>query len=794
MPVEKKECHWDALSVELWHKIAFETDLTLRDVGALACTASWMKATLLGDEYAKDKARSLRPMEANIDDKHWRAVWFSVTSNRVHPIHAALELVQTARALVENEELDGLVQAQGPLMDTISHILHACEFSASTSVTLARTARTRTGVDYKINFGIGRVLDWITKFAMAISDVELQEGQDGEALAELQSSSISSLESAVKHLCRRGGDSSSSPPSPEEAEMEEEMWGRMGIFAAFVGDTQWMEACAEKAGGWAVEGTKKYSLLHAAVHGGRRETEDSSTEETVAALIAENRVSLEVLDARDQTPLALACSLGNVGAARLLLEAGSNANATDSDGVPVLHLAVTGAGVGRSAKSVAQALEIVGLLLEREEVDVNGRCGMGDTPLVNAVTERCLEMVQLLLACDRVNVNATGDMYVTPLITACYAGKNKDIVDALLEAGADATLDDDSNVTPLHAAVMGRNLSVVQTILDTEFVDVNAVDDMGETAIMSAAQMGKADIFQAILDTGKVVVDPQAPRGDAEMNLLHAACMGGSPQIVKAVVETWKGWDLEAKTGNNETVLHLACIAGDPATLSIILETLLAAGPADELCYYLNAVDDDSTTPLLLAASEGVEECMRLLLEASRPHNSIDLTCVDMDGNNVFFRACEKDAVGMFPILIQAMGHEEAQALLEATSHDKGDTLVHKAAEEGAVKVMEYLFDKAVFDTFDLQNSNGHTPLHTAAEWGQPETITFLLEKAGLDVDVLSSAKFSTSITPLALAVQEGYDQSDECVQVLLKAGADPSPMDNVEADDSSLFSSSSIW
>ena len=538
-----------------------------------------------------------------------------------------------------------------------------------------------------------------------------------------------------------------------------------------------------------MEGAGKYSLLHAAIHGGRRETEDSSTEEMVAALIADDRVSLDVRDAHGRTPLALAAFLGNAGAFRLLLEAGSNPNATNSDEVPVLHLAVTDVGVGRGAKSVTQALEIVGLLLEKEEVDVNGVCGMGDTPLVNAVTEHCLEMVQLLLACDRVDVNAAGDMDVTPLMTACFSGKSKDIVDALVEAGADVTQVDDSDGTTLHAAVLGRNVSIIQAILDTGLVDVNAKDDCGETALMSAAQFGQAPIFQAILDSGNVVVDPHAPIGDAGMNLLHAACLGGSAQIVKAVMETWEGWDLSAKTRSNETAMHLACTAGNADTMSIVLDAILAVSEADELCFYLDTTDDDGATPLLLAASEGNVEIVRRLIETDA-----GLHAADDNGHNVFFRACERDAVEIFPMVIQAfmaLEHDESQELLHATSFDgKDDTLVHKAAEEGAVKVLDYLLDKGVFDSFDLQNSEGNTPLHTAAEWGQPAAITFLVEKAGLDVDIHSSS----GITPLAVAVGEGFDHHDDCVQVLLKAGADPSPLDNADRSDSSLFSSSSIW
>ena len=81
----------------------------------------------------------------------------------------------------------------------------------------------------------------------------------------------------------------------------------------------------------------------------------------------------------------------------------------------------------------------------------------------------------------------------------------------------------------------------------------------------------------------------------------------------------------------------------------------------------------------------------------------------------------------------------------------KGRTLVHLAAENGRVEILDKLKDKGA--PMDEMDSLGETPLHLAAKNGKAPAVKYLLQYSKVDSETYHH---QTSITPLDKAIAKG--------------------------------------
>lgn len=184
------------------------------------------------------------------------------------------------------------------------------------------------------------------------------------------------------------------------------------------------------------------------------------------------------------TALAYACRAGQTQVARLLLEAGANPNHRLSYGHTILD------------ESCYEApLELIRLLLARG-ADPNASCGKSDYfALRRAVSSNRLDVVQLLLE-NGADVNGVDDDGETPLIYASRALR-LEIVRLLLEKGASVASQTQGKLTALHRVVIslsdigpeldaaatetfGRGMKIVRLLLENG-ADLNAVSKYGDT-------------------------------------------------------------------------------------------------------------------------------------------------------------------------------------------------------------------------------------------------------------------------------------------------------------------------
>ena len=207
--------------------------------------------------------------------------------------------------------------------------------------------------------------------------------------------------------------------------------------------------------GWQIHGM---TALHAAAYYGHSD---------VVKLFIERGASINKLDKKGRTPFFLACQGGHTETARYLLD-----------------------------------------VLQGDEADkLNMASNDGKTPLRKASTRGKLEIVKLLL--ERIDstsaINAKDStLQQTPLHLAAYNG-HKDVVEILLDAGADTRSRDKSGRTPVDMCSQGWAKSSAENAEATLILlldkDCEAVTDLSGL-LCTAAVKGNTKVIEKLIGLG----------------------------------------------------------------------------------------------------------------------------------------------------------------------------------------------------------------------------------------------------------------------------------------------------
>lgn len=260
-----------------------------------------------------------------------------------------------------------------------------------------------------------------------------------------------------------------------------------------------------------------------------------------------------------------------------------------------------------------------------------------------AVEEGNAEAVKVCLGQEaRVNCQFKDDLY-TPLHTACSANNHGDgnhgssssssstptnsnspapgpisqgcleVLDLLLERGADVNACNKWRETPLLIAANNGHVDAVKRLLESG-ADPSLCSEAGWSALTFAAHKGYDDICglllaaQAPVDC-RVTEDLSTP--------LHKACAGSKAGHTSAVSQLLEGnADVHALNKWRETPLLTAANHGQ----SEAVEALLRYGADPCKC------TDTGWSPLSIAAYKGHDEVVRLLLEEGAPTEEDDPT------------------------------------------------------------------------------------------------------------------------------------------------------------------------
>ena len=235
--------------------------------------------------------------------------------------------------------------------------------------------------------------------------------------------------------------------------------------------------------------------------------------QAVSALLAARARVHETGVSSNRTPLALAAAGGYGEVVELLLRAGADVNrpAKEFDEKP-LHCAAAGGHVGVVQRLIAAGVDFLGRVENHPWAYYHG---LPVSPLAAAGAGGYVEVVKVLLE--------AGMSLVI---------RDTDTEEALLQGRSPRA---DYCGTLLHCAVKHRKFDVLQVLLDAG-ADVDLVDRVGNTALHRAALgegKGSLDAVKLLLAAG---ADVNAV-GLGQSTPLHVAVRSGNPAIVRALLE-----------------------------------------------------------------------------------------------------------------------------------------------------------------------------------------------------------------------------------------------------------------
>jgi ankyrin repeat protein len=182
-------------------------------------------------------------------------------------------------------------------------------------------------------------------------------------------------------------------------------------------------------------------------------------------------------------------------------------------------------------------------------------------------------------------------------------------------------------------------------------------------------------------------------RGAGGVTLLHLACMWGSGDIIRSLVNS--GANLNAHTVSGWTMLHSAASNKSEEPL----EYLLACGLEP------NISDDDMTTPLHLAAANGSDEHLQMLLAAGANVSVLDSgNCLALHYAMSNWRILNRTEV------LDALAKYDVDVNISACD---GLSPLHIASKHGSPLLFQWLLNRGA--NLQAVDHEGRTVLHAAA-------------------------------------------------------------------------------
>jgi len=464
------------------------------------------------------------------------------------------------------------------------------------------------------------------------------------------------------------------------------------------------------------------------------------------------------------TALHEAARSGRADIAELLLEHGSDINATELEGDTPLHTAVKWGGHEDVVKV---------LIAHKANVNAGDKDGM--TPLCDAAAAGYTNIIMLLLT-NGADVNAH-DKYGNCPLSSAIVNNRYGIVPLLLSNGANPVIEDLSGDTMLDRAALQDSPALAEMLLPY-FKDTNSAEILSK-GFSSAFEYGHMDVaipisvsalrfesnpiyeaaFDGNVDVMRTQLDPRSDLLNAKdflgLTPLHRAAQGGQGTAEELLLA--KGANINSTDQNGNTPLHWAVFMGQ----SKVVETLIEHKPD------LNAKGAGEKSPLDLAVQQGFVTIAEMLLKAGA-------------GPNV------ATSFGVTPLQIAVeLGNVEAMKLLLAYHANipvltHGDNLFHVWASGTANLDVANLLLANGCDV-NAKGNEGKTPLHVLAEtarWprGQDAQLQIQAVQWLLDHKADVNAKDDKGETPLALLKYRGggrvIERQKDIGDLLRKYGA----------------------
>ncbi|RUS86553.1 hypothetical protein EGW08_005692, partial [Elysia chlorotica] len=296
-----------------------------------------------------------------------------------------------------------------------------------------------------------------------------------------------------------------------------------------------------------------------------------------------------------------------------------------------------------------------------------------------------------------------------------------DVLDLLIENGADVSAPDKHQAFPIHyaAQMMSKGGS--------------ATDSEGSLHILKTLLKHKAS--------------PEAEDKDKRTPVLWAASAGSSAAC-RVLVSA--GADVNRADKDDLTALHCAASRGHSACVETLVKNCKAT---------VDPVDKNQCTPLFYATTLGHTDCVRSLL-------SLGADCRHTDTRGRTAAHCAT-----------VSGQQDTLDTLRRHKVDlwirnlKGDLPLHEAAQAGHIDLVQYLLDNpgGHENVVDAGNKEGRTCLHVASLTNNVWLCKLLIER-GANVNAIMKNK-GKYYSPYDVALIKGHSEAKD---FLLQKGGRP--------------------
>lgn len=371
----------------------------------------------------------------------------------------------------------------------------------------------------------------------------------------------------------------------------------------------------------AVHDNKVTALMYGAAHGHI---------DVMKVLIKKGKASLDAKHTNGGTALLEAASGGKYDAMKLLVDSGATFDYFDDDGVsPLMAIASQGDVDGQTV--IIEALKKLKTPEELTE-HINELSYSGGSSVMFAAAGGHLECAKQLMeyGADIVKIARAGEGYEERLAQMIAEGQVQEE-----EPHVDG-------VTALHVAAQGGYLDMVNMLLEAG-ADVSHLDDAKRSALVLAVQGNHGEVASVLVAAGS---DPNVPYVDDEgesHNLLFDAIVVENEDFALSLIE--KGADIYYKDEKKVTTLLQASHRG----LDKIVKALLESHASNGKDGLINDVSEDGITALIAASSEGNADCAKLLIAAKA-----DLNSKDKDGTNALMAAAARGHLEVVTLLLES--------------------------------------------------------------------------------------------------------------------------------------------
>ncbi|XP_015185613.1 PREDICTED: ankyrin repeat domain-containing protein 27-like isoform X2 [Polistes dominula] len=322
---------------------------------------------------------------------------------------------------------------------------------------------------------------------------------------------------------------------------------------------------------------------------------------------------------------------------------------------------------------------------------------------------------------NRPTVSSKNEHGSTALHIASFHGK-VNIVDYLLNHGADTNITDNDSLTPLHCALMKGHQNIVLLLLHANANPI-IVDNYENTALHLASDRGHEGCVKALLyfaEHTNLYLNVNSPNTDGDTPL-HRASKWGYLGIIEVLLEY--GADCKIKNKWGQTSFDVAQVQINK------LFSAISEGDIHLTNYYLGWSNQN--------------EQMTVRSDLCHP------LCY-----------CERCA----PMHEYSEKKNKIPAAVFNSYNDNGKTVLHIASIVGSLEIIQLLLDAGA-DVNVTTKFEGHTPLHLACSANKIQAVKIILDCGVCNIN----AKDFNGDTPLHLAIRNA---NIRIVELLIRSGA----------------------